>query len=58
MVLPVIGITMGDPTGIGPEVIVKALTREEPFQVCRPVVLGGRGSSSQNDQGPKPACHG
>ena len=23
--LPVIGITMGDPAGIGPEVIVKAL---------------------------------
>ena len=40
MVLPVVGITMGDPTGIGPEVIVKTLIREEPFQVCRPIVLG------------------
>jgi 4-hydroxythreonine-4-phosphate dehydrogenase len=40
--LPVIGITMGDPTGIGPEIIVKALSTEEPFQVCRPLVFGDR----------------
>ena len=37
-----IGITMGDPTGIGPEIIVKALSMEEPFQVCRPIVFGDR----------------
>jgi len=43
MVLPVVGITMGDPTGIGPEVIVKTLIRKESFQVCRPVVLGDPG---------------
>jgi 4-phospho-D-threonate 3-dehydrogenase / 4-phospho-D-erythronate 3-dehydrogenase len=39
---PIIGITMGDPTGIGPEIIVKALSKKEPFQTCRPVVLGDR----------------
>lgn len=39
-VLPIIGITMGDPTGIGPEIIAKALSKEEPYQSCRPVVLG------------------
>jgi 4-hydroxythreonine-4-phosphate dehydrogenase len=33
---------MGDPTGIGPEIIVKALSMEEPFQVCRPFVFGDR----------------
>jgi 4-hydroxythreonine-4-phosphate dehydrogenase len=33
---------MGDPTGIGPEIIVKALSTEEPFQVCRPLVFGDR----------------
>ena len=38
--LPTIGITMGDPTGIGPEIIVKALSVEEPFQACRPIVFG------------------
>jgi 4-phospho-D-threonate 3-dehydrogenase / 4-phospho-D-erythronate 3-dehydrogenase len=42
MTLPVIGITMGDPTGIGPEIIVKALSLEEPFQFCRPIVFGDR----------------
>lgn len=40
MTLPKIGITMGDPTGIGPEIIVKALSMEEPFQACRPMVFG------------------
>ena len=33
---------MGDPTGIGPEIIVKALSMKEPFQSCRPVVFGDR----------------
>ena len=42
MTLPRIGITMGDPTGIGPEIIVKALSMEEPFQACRPIVFGDR----------------
>jgi 4-hydroxythreonine-4-phosphate dehydrogenase len=42
MTLPKIGITMGDPTGIGPEIIVKALSMKEPFQACRPVVFGDR----------------
>jgi 4-hydroxythreonine-4-phosphate dehydrogenase len=42
MTLPKIAITMGDPTGIGPEIIAKALSMEEPFQFCRPVVFGDR----------------
>ena len=37
---PVIGITMGDPAGIGPEIIVKGLSDERVFGVCRPLVLG------------------
>jgi 4-hydroxythreonine-4-phosphate dehydrogenase len=37
---PVIGITMGDGAGIGPEVIVKALDRSEVYERCRPVVIG------------------
>jgi 4-hydroxythreonine-4-phosphate dehydrogenase len=40
MSLPIIGITMGDPTGIGPEIIAKAFSMEEPFQDCRPIVFG------------------
>ncbi len=42
MKLRVIGITMGDPTGIGPEIIVKSLSMQEPFEFCRPVVFGDR----------------
>jgi 4-hydroxythreonine-4-phosphate dehydrogenase len=42
MKLPVIGITMGDPTGIGPEIIVKALSMKELFEACRPMVFGDR----------------
>ncbi|MEH7436108.1 4-hydroxythreonine-4-phosphate dehydrogenase PdxA [Neobacillus drentensis] len=37
---PVIGITMGDAAGIGPEIIVKALAHKEIYQICRPVVIG------------------
>ena len=40
--LPIIGITMGDPTGVGPEIIVKVLSHESTFRFCRPVVLGDR----------------
>jgi 4-hydroxythreonine-4-phosphate dehydrogenase len=47
MILPIIGITMGDPTGIGPEIIVKALSTEELFQACRPVVFGDPGALSR-----------
>jgi len=47
MTLPIIGITMGDPTGIGPEIIVKALSTDEPFRACRPVVFGDQGVLSR-----------
>jgi len=38
--LPVVGITMGDATGVGPEVIVKTLSRRSLFGQCRPLVIG------------------
>ena len=37
---PIIAITMGDATGIGPEVIVKALSHPEVYKECCPVVIG------------------
>lgn len=37
-----IAITMGDPGGIGPEIIVKALYRSEIRDFCIPVVVGDR----------------
>jgi 4-hydroxythreonine-4-phosphate dehydrogenase len=44
--LPIIGITMGDPAGVGPEIIVKALSDPDLYEICRPVVLGDRGALS------------
>ena len=40
---PIIGITMGDAAGIGPEIVCKALSLEEVHRVCRPVVIGDAG---------------
>ncbi len=37
---PVIAITMGDAAGIGPEIIVKALSVEQIYSLCRPLVVG------------------
>jgi len=38
--LPLLGITMGDPTGIGPEITVKALNNKEIYDICRPLIIG------------------
>ena len=38
--LPLLGITMGDPAGIGPEVIAKALTRTALRRLCSPLIIG------------------
>ena len=35
-----IAITMGDPAGVGPEIIVKALSHVEIYQKCIPIVIG------------------
>ncbi|MDR7867306.1 MAG: 4-hydroxythreonine-4-phosphate dehydrogenase PdxA [Sporomusaceae bacterium] len=40
---PIIGITMGDATGAGPEIIVKALEDKGVYDVCRPLVIGDLG---------------
>jgi 4-phospho-D-threonate 3-dehydrogenase / 4-phospho-D-erythronate 3-dehydrogenase len=37
---PVIGITMGDATGVGPEIIMKSLARQSVYDGCRPLVIG------------------
>ena len=37
---PIIAITIGDPAGIGPEVIVKALSNHIIYDMCRPLVIG------------------
>lgn len=40
--VPLLGITMGDPAGVGPEITAKALARSEVAAACRPVVIGDR----------------
>lgn len=40
---PVVAVTMGDPAGIGPEVIVKAAALHPLGQFCTPVVVGDVG---------------
>jgi 4-hydroxythreonine-4-phosphate dehydrogenase len=42
--LPRIAITMGDPAGIGPEIISKGLLSDDIYHVCRPLVLGDMGA--------------
>lgn len=37
---PLIGITMGDPAGIGPETLVSAFSEPSLFEICRPIVIG------------------
>jgi 4-hydroxythreonine-4-phosphate dehydrogenase len=40
MTRPIIAITMGDASGIGPEVIMKALAHPAVAELCRPLVVG------------------
>lgn len=40
---PIVGITMGDPAGIGPEIICMALSRPEVYAESRPLVIGDAG---------------
>jgi 4-hydroxythreonine-4-phosphate dehydrogenase len=37
---PIVGITMGDGAGVGPEIIVKAFGHRDLYERCRPLVIG------------------
>ncbi|MFH1784679.1 MAG: 4-hydroxythreonine-4-phosphate dehydrogenase PdxA [bacterium] len=39
---PVIGITMGDAAGIGPEITVKLLANGDVYRISKPLVIGDR----------------
>ena len=39
---PLIAITMGDPCGVGPEIIIRALQSPEIADICQPFVIGDR----------------
>lgn len=40
---PLIAITMGDPAGVGPEIIIKALAKRKVRRICTPLVIGDKG---------------
>ena len=37
---PLLAVTIGDPSGIGPEVVVKAFQDRSMYDIMRPVLLG------------------
>jgi len=39
---PTLAITIGDPAGIGPEIVAKTLADKETYRICNPVVVGDR----------------
>lgn len=39
----ILGITMGDPAGIGPEISVRALSHKDIYDACRPLIIGDAG---------------
>ena len=44
---PVLGITMGDPAGVGPETVIRALEKPSLFDLCRPMAVGDPGIFSR-----------
>ncbi|WPR77453.1 4-hydroxythreonine-4-phosphate dehydrogenase PdxA [Algoriphagus sp. NG3] len=38
--IPIIAVTMGDPAGIGPEIIVKSFSKDVLYKTCKPLVVG------------------
>lgn len=38
--LPLVAVTLGDPAGVGPEVVVRAWSSPEVHACCRPLVVG------------------
>ena len=50
---PLLAITMGDPAGIGPEIVLKALAHADVYERARPLVIGGRWSGAVRGSAPR-----
>src|SRR5947208_14963890 len=37
---PLMALTLGDPAGVGPEIVLKAAADPETFRLCRPLAVG------------------
>ena len=44
---PTLALTLGDPAGIGPEIMAKALAEGSAYDLMKPVVVGSRGVLEQ-----------
>ena len=44
---PILTITMGDPSGIGPEIAAKALAEKPTYKICRPLIVGDANAMRQ-----------
>lgn len=57
---PIVAVTMGDPAGVGPEIILKALSHTAIRRVCHPLILGDWGvlqrASEKIKDPPKLVC--
>lgn len=40
---PLIGVTMEDPAGVGPEIACKMFAVKEIYNYCRPLIIGDSG---------------
>lgn len=48
---PIVAVTMGDPAGVGPEVVLKALSQPAVRRLCYPLVLGDLGVLERTQRG-------
>ena len=47
---PRLAITLGDPRGIGPEIVAKALEDERVREACEPLIVGPEGTGVRVDR--------
>ena len=45
---PVIAIPIGDPAGVGPEIVAKSIASDEVFQIAVCVIVGDRKKSNRD----------
>ena len=41
---PIMAVTMGDPAGIGPEIVLETMQSEQIYDICNPFLIGHRDS--------------
>ena len=53
---PLLALTMGDITGIGPEIIIKALSDPGLYDLCRPLIVGDLPALAAAGKSAGPTC--